>query len=349
MENYIELRLALIGKEERVLLRYVRHPDIDKQVRQVKGARWSGLERCWHIPCTNEAYQQFAKRMGGIAELRIEVFRLQLARRKLPMPLKTTLYLTEKLTLHNFQALENMLNELVLKQYSLNTLKLYRVEFAVLLVLLGTRSVDDLSEEQIRAYLLWLIEKRKYGESQIHTAVNAIKFYFEHVKKGDRKVYEIPRPIKPLLLPRVHAKSKLIELIQKTKNLKHRCILMLAYSAGMRVSEIVHLEIADIDSGRMTIFIKRAKGKKDRVVSLSPVLLENLRNYYRMYQPKKYLFEGANGEMYSIRSVQQVFREAKDRAGIKMKGGIHTLRHSFATHLLESGTDIRFYPGIIGT
>jgi integrase/recombinase XerD len=348
MENYIELRLALIGKEERVLLRYVRHPDIDRLVRQVKGALWSGLEKCWHIPCTNEAYQQFVRLMGGIAELRIEVFRLQLAKRKLPMPLKTTLYLTEKLTLHNFQALENMLNELVLNQYSLNTLKLYRVEFAVLLVLLGTRSVDDLSEEQIRAYLLWLIEKRKYGESQIHTAVNAIKFYFEHVKKGDRKVYEIPRPIKPLLLPRVHAKSKLIELIQKTKNLKHRCILMLAYSAGMRVSEIVHLEIADIDSGRMTIFIKRAKGKKDRVVSLSPVLLENLRNYYRMYQPKKYLFEGANGEMYSIRSVQQVFREAKDRAGIKMKGGIHTLRHSFATHLLESGTDIRFIQELLG-
>ena len=166
--------------------------------------------------------------------------------------------------------------------------------------------------------------------------------------KGERKVYEIPRPIKPLLLPRVHAKTKLIDLIQKTNNLKHRCILMLAYSDGMRVSEIVHLEIADIDSDRMTIFIKRAKGKKDRVVSLSPVLLENLRSYFKMYRPKKYLFEGANGEMYSIRSVQQVFREAKDRAGIKMKGGIHTLRHSYATHLLESGTDIRFIQELLG-
>jgi site-specific recombinase XerD len=123
---------------------------------------------------------------------------------------------------------------------------------------------------------------------------------------------------------------------------------MLAYSSGLRVSEIVHLEIADIDSGRMTIFLKRAKGKKDRVVSLSPVLLENLRAYYKMYQPKKYLFEGAPGEMYSIRSVQQVFREAKDRAGIKMKGGIHTLRHSYATHLLESGTDIRFIQELLG-
>lgn len=330
------------------MLRYARHPDIDKMVRHVKGVRWSSQEQCWHMPCTNESYQQLVKLARGIADLQIDVFRLQLARRKLPMPLKTTLYLGEKLTAHNFQALENMLNELVLKQYSVNTLKLYRVEFAVLLVMLGTRSVDDLSEEQIRSYLLWLIEKRKYGESQIHTAVNAIKFYFEQVKKGERKVYEIPRPIKPLLLPRVHAKSKLIELIQKTINLKHRCILMLAYSAGLRVSEIVHLEIADIDSGRMTIFLKRAKGKKDRVVALSPVLLESLRAYYKIYQPKKYLFEGAAGEMYSIRSVQQVFREAKDRAGIKMKGGIHTLRHSFATHLLETGTDIRFIQELLG-
>jgi integrase/recombinase XerD len=348
MEKFIELKLSLIGKQQRVLLKYVRHADIDKLVRQVKGSRWSNQEKCWHMPCTNESYQQLVKLAGGIADLHIDVFRLQLARRKLPMPLRTILYLGEKLTQHNFQALENMLKELVLKQYSVNTLNLYRVEFAVLLVLLGTRSVDDLTEEQIRAYLLWLIEKRKYGESQIHTAVNAIKFYFEQVKKEERKVYEIPRPIKPLLLPRVHAKSKLIELIQKTANLKHRCILMLAYSAGLRVSEIVHLEIADIDSGRMTIFLKRAKGKKDRVVSLSPVLLENLRGYYKMYQPKKYLFEGAIGEMYSIRSVQQVFREAKDRAGIKMKGGIHTLRHSYATHLLESGTDIRFIQELLG-
>ena len=348
MERYIELQLSLVGKQERVLLKYARQQDIDKMVRQVKGVRWSSQEKCWHMPCTNESYQQLVKLASGIADLHIDLFRLQLARRKLPMPLKTTLYLGEKLTAHNFQALENMLNELVLKQYSMNTLKLYRVEFAVLLVLLGTRSVDDLSEEQIRSYLLWLIEKRKYGESQIHTAVNAIKFYFEQVKKGERKVYEIPRPIKPLLLPRVHAKSKLTELIQKTINLKHRCILMLAYAAGLRVSEIVHLEIADIDSGRMTIFIKRAKGKKDRVVTLSPVLLDNLRTYYKMYQPKKYLFEGAAGEMYSIRSVQQVFREAKERAGIKMKGGIHTLRHSFATHLLETGTDIRFIQELLG-
>jgi site-specific recombinase XerD len=348
MEKHIELQLSLVGKQERVLLKYARHPDIDKLVGQVKGVKWSSQEKCWHMPCTNECYQQLVKLASGIADLHIDVFRLQLARRKLPMPLKTTLYLTEKLTPHNFQALEDMLNELVIKQYSVNTLKLYRVEFAVLLELLGARSVDDLNEEQIRSYLLWLIEKRKYGESQIHTAVNAIKFYFEKVMKGERKVYEIPRPIKPLLLPRVHAKSKLIDLIQKTNNLKHRCILMLAYAAGMRVSEIVHLEIADIDSDRMTIFIKRAKGKKDRLVSLSPVLLENLRSYFKMYRPKKYLFEGANGEMYSIRSVQQVFREAKDRAGIKMKGGIHTLRHSFATHLLESGTDIRFIQELLG-
>jgi site-specific recombinase XerD len=348
MEKSIVLKLGLIGKQERVLLKYERQPEIDKLVRQIKGIRWSSQEICWHMACTNESYQQLVQLASGIAVLQIDVFRLQLARRKLPMPLKTTLYLGEKLTTENFQALENMLHELVLKQYSGNTLKLYRVEFTVLLELLGPRYVDDLTEEQIRAYLLWLIEKRKYGESQIHTAVNAIKFYFEKVKKGERRVYEIPRPIRPLLLPRVHAKTKLIELIQKTKNVKHRCILMLAYAAGMRVSEIVHLEIADIDSGRMTIFIKRAKGKKDRVVALSPVLLENLRIYYKMYQPKKYLFEGAAGEMYSIRSVQEVFREAKERAGIKIKGGIHTLRHSFATHLLESGTDIRFIQELLG-
>ncbi len=114
MENHIELRLALIGNQERVLLRYARHNEIDRLVRQVTGAQWSGREKSWHIPCTNEAYQQLVKLMALVAELKIDVFRLQLAGRKLPMPLKTMLYLTEKLTAHNFQALENMLNELVL-------------------------------------------------------------------------------------------------------------------------------------------------------------------------------------------------------------------------------------------
>lgn len=131
-------------------------------------------------------------------------------------------------------------------------------------------------------------------------------------------------------------------------NLKHQAMLMLAYAAGLRVSEIVALKLTDIDSDRMCINIRRAKGKKDRVVALSPVLLDHLRDYFRAYRPKEWLFEGQGGGQYSVRSVQQVFKDAKALAGVKTPGGIHTMRHSFATHLLESGTDIRFIKDLLG-
>jgi site-specific recombinase XerD len=161
-------------------------------------------------------------------------------------------------------------------------------------------------------------------------------------------VVDLPRPKKPLLLPKVMGEKSIGRIIRETENIKHRCMLMLAYAAGLRVSEIVAVRLKDIDSDRMTIFISRAKGKKDRVVGLSAMLLQELRQYYIQYKPKAYLFEGEQGRMYSTRSVQKVFQSAKERAGIKVPGGIHTLRHSYATHLLESGTDIRFIQELLG-
>ena len=125
-------------------------------------------------------------------------------------------------------------------------------------------------------------------------------------------------------------------------------MLMLAYSAGLRVSEIAVLAIAGIDSARMTILIQRAKGKKDRVVGLSQVLLQELRDCYKQYKLKRYLFEGAAGDAYPVRSMQNIFQKAKEQAGVKNKGGIHTLRHSYATHLLEGGTDLQLIQELLG-
>ena len=137
-------------------------------------------------------------------------------------------------------------------------------------------------------------------------------------------------------------------LLQKMTNLKHRTMIMTGYAAGLRVSEIVRLTIGDIDSKRMTIHIRGAKGKKDRIVPLSKKLLETLRNYYRQYRPINYLFEGQYGGAYSTRSAQSILMEAKQKAGIHKKGSIHSLRHSYATHLMESGTDIRIIQELLG-
>jgi integrase/recombinase XerD len=135
-----------------------------------------------------------------------------------------------------------------------------------------------------------------------------------------RIVIDLPRLKKPLLRPMVLGRKSISRIITGTANLKHRCMLMLAYSAGLRVSEITALKISDIDSDRMSIYIRRAKGKKDRVVALSEILLVELRKYFLQYHPKIYLFEGVGGEQYAVRSLQQVFKDAKEKAGIRQPG-----------------------------
>jgi site-specific recombinase XerD len=195
---------------------------------------------------------------------------------------------------------------------------------------------------------LWLVQKRGYSEVHVHTAVNAIKFYFEKVEKREREFYDLPRPKKPMKLPVVMAEEEVVALINKTENLKHRALLMTSYAAGLRVSEVINLKPGNIDSKRMMILIEEAKGKKDRMVPLSPMLLITLREYYREYRPKTYLFEGATGGKYSTRSLQKILAQSKIKAGIRKKGSIHTLRHSYATHLLEAGTDIRYIQSFLG-
>lgn len=182
----------------------------------------------------------------------------------------------------------------------------------------------------------------------MHMAVNALKFFFEQVEKRPKEFYDIPRPVRPSLLPDILSEQELMKLILGIKNLKHRAMVMGAYSSGLRVSELVGLQIRDIDSGRMMIHVRGGKGKKDRMVPLSIVFLETLRSYYLSYKPVTYLFEGVNGAAYSSRSIQMVLQRAKKHSGISKKGSVHMLRHSYATHLLESGIDIRYIQELLG-
>lgn len=164
--------------------------------------------------------------------------------------------------------------------------------------------------------------------------------------KREKFFWEILRSKKPLILPKLLNETELRNLFNALVNKKHKAMLFTAYSAGLRVSEVVNLKIADIDSKRMQIFIGRAEGKKDRYVNLSPVLLDILRSYIAEYKPKPrvFLFESEQtGTAYPTRTVQQVFSTAKHKAGIKKDVGVHSLRHSFATHLLDKGTDIKTF------
>lgn len=252
------------------------------------------------------------------------------------------------LNLKNHESLKRFVEHLQLKCYSQNTIRTYKHEFLQLLKILNMHSVDDLDAERLKSYFQYCTSVLKLSENTLHSRINAIKFYFEQVLKRDAVFFEIPRPKKPELLPKVVAMQDLKKLFDKTPNLKHNTMLKLCYGMGLRVSEIINLKVADINSSLMQVFIRRAKGKKDRYVNLPSSLLEQLRAYYKAFKPKTYLFEGHGGGQYSTRSVQKVFKDALTRAKIKDVGGVHALRHSFATHLLENGTDIRFIQELLG-
>ena len=240
--------------------------------------------------------------------------------------------------------------ELQLKAYSPSTVKTYRNELGQFLQKLGKHPAQDITAEQLKRYMHWCT-MQGLRENTLHSRLNALKFYYEQVLKKEKFFWEIPRPKKPLILPKLLNEEELRRLFNALENRKHKAMLFTAYSAGLRVSEIVRLKIAHIDSKRMQIFIERAKGKKDRYVNLSPVLLDILRKYIEKYRPrpKVYLFESEQtGEAYPARTVQQVFANARHKAGILKEVGIHSLRHSFATHLLDKGTDIRYIKDLLG-
>ena len=299
--------------------------DLNEQVRGLTGARWSRSKKAWYVTDNPHYRRQF-----GIAP---------------PLAGKDVIAQIHSV---NQSAFQRLIDTLQLKAYSPNTLKTYRNEFAQLLYLLNSHSVDELTSDRLRSYFLYCINTLKLSENTLHSRINAIKFYFEQVLHRERLFVEIPRPKKPSILPKAISPADIKRLFAATANLKHNTILKLCYGMGLRVSEIVNLKITDIDSQTMQVFIERAKGKKDRYANLPESILEQLRAYFVQYRPKKYLFEGQYGDQYSIRSAQQVFKNALRKANINKEVGIHGLRHSFATHLLENGTDIKFIQELLG-
>jgi integrase/recombinase XerD len=243
---------------------------------------------------------------------------------------------------------EEYLKTLRLRQYSERTIKTYTEMVKLFMRFYRDRELDSLTDEDIREYLLYLVDKKLVSQSYQNQAINAIKFYYEQILKRPTQKYYLQRPKPERKLPGVLSEEEVLRLLQHVENLKHKTVLSLIYSAGLRIGEVLTLRLEDIDSSRSQIRIRQGKGKKDRVSVLSANILKLLRNYYKQYRPKEWLFEGQFGGQYSAGSIQTVFRRAKDAAGIRKPATVHTLRHSFATHLLERGTDLRYIQELLG-
>jgi site-specific recombinase XerD len=243
---------------------------------------------------------------------------------------------------------EEFYQKLESRRYSPNTARAYISHFEKFInEHVNEENLMAIGELEIQNYLSRLVRAGK-SESYLKMAVNAIKFYYEIVKEMPNRFYSIQLPKRSETLPKVLAKQDILNMIDRTYNVKHRCMVGILYSAGLRRQELINLTIQDIDSKRMTITIRQGKGKKDRISLLSQRLLTDLRIYYREHKPKQYLFEGENNGQYSAASVAKVVSAAANRAKITQAVTPHMLRHSFATHLLESGTDLRYVQILLG-
>jgi len=245
-------------------------------------------------------------------------------------------------------ALKTYEDLLTLKNYSPRTIKTYTNWFVLFLRAFPDHKPSTITKQEILSFLLERRNNQSLSATSQNQLINAIKFFFENVLKRPKELYELPRAQKPFHLPTVFAENEVKNILLAVENIKHKSMLCLAYAGGLRVSEITNLRLSDIDSQRMVITLRAAKGKKDRQVMLSETLLAFLREYYKQYTPKQWLFEGTGGKQYSTRSIQKVLERAKQKAGVKKNGAIHALRHSFATHLYEGGTDLLAIKELLG-
>ncbi len=295
------------------------------KIKQIKGYEWDRAGKVWRVPYTHDNLA-ILKELYKSEQVRIDF---------------------EDNT-YNEAIMIAMDKELVLKGYSVKTREAYSKQIKRFSSFLDT-NVDQANNEILRKYVLFLMEELDLSHSYVNQAISAVKFLYQYVLKDNRITITIPRPKKEYKLPNILSLGEVKRIFQAVRNEKHKTILYLIYSGGLRVGEVVRLKPTDIDSERMLIHVVQGKGRKDRYTLLSQVALLQLRKYYKLYRPEGWLFPGQDEEKFlTERTVGKVFQNACEKAGIKKSASVHTLRHSFATHLLEGGTDLRFIQELLG-
>jgi integrase/recombinase XerD len=246
-------------------------------------------------------------------------------------------------------ALEEFRKKLVFKRYSENTVKTYVDALRVFFHFYEGMLLEELTHRHVEQFCTDYILRRGLSLSYQNQVINAVKLFYKHRFQKVMEVDVIQRPRREKRLPNVLSKQEVKLILEKPTNLKHRAMLSLIYACGLRRGELLQLRLKDVLSDRQLLFIRQSKGKKDRVVPIGEKIIEMLRDYYKAYRPKVWLFEGqVVGEKYSERSLQLVLTRAVEKAKIAKPVSLHWLRHSYATHLLENGTDLRYIQELLG-
>jgi site-specific recombinase XerD len=343
----ITLKHLLIDDKKCIGLQFNTDKVVQALVDKLPDLNWSRQFGMFHVPNNKINLELIFKTFKGVAWVNGNYF---FADRPInadnPKP-SVAYYRNRKIKDGYRPCPEEYLMKLELKRYSANTVRNYVSCFEGFINHYYDEEPINLNEMDVRNYLQKLIQEGK-SNSYINLAVNSIKFFYEIVHGMPNRFYSIERPRKEKQLPRVLSKEEVLRIIDCTNNIKHKCIVGLLYSSGLRRSELLNLTLTDIDSKRMVVNIRNAKGNKDRSTVLSPSLLKDLQTYYKEHKPVKFLFESPKGLQYSASSVLNIISAAAIKAGIPKKVTPHMLRHSFATHLLENGTDIRHIQLLLG-
>lgn len=314
-------KLILHKSENRIAIYFEKNARLIQRIKEFEDARWSAKKKVWHLP------DNFYNR---------EHFNIIPYGNTVPAP-------------EGVEQLQKFKQWLSSRRYSPSTIKTYTEALKSFLVFYREKAIKDITNDDVIMYTNDFLLKNKLSASYQNQIINSIKLYFSTIRETKINIEKVHRPKRAKVLPNVLSKEEVKRILEAHTNIKHKMMLCLIYSCGLRCGELLALKPLDIDSKRNLILLKNAKGKKDRIVPLSPKILTMLRDYYLLYKPKNYLFEGQIiGKPYAARSLQLTLKQALVKVKIKKPVTLHWLRHSYATHLLESGTDLRYIQELLG-
>lgn len=307
--------------ENRIMVVFEKNDELIKRIKAIEGSRWSSSMRSWHVPDTSENRIRFKIESND----------------------------QQQFNLAKDKKIDQFKRWLQSKRYSDSTIKTYSEALKTFLYYFKLKPLEEISNQDIIVFNNSYILKQQLSSSFQNQVVNSIKLFYKTIENKKIDVDLIHRPKREKLLPNVLSKEEIKAILNAHRNIKHKTMLSLIYSCGLRRSELLNLKPDDIDSKRNIIVIRQAKGKKDRIAPLSEKIVSMLREYYMQYKPTIWLFEGQNaGEQYDERSIANVLKQALEKTKINKAVSLHWLRHSYATHLLEAGTDLRFIQEILG-
>ena len=316
-----EAKLIKHRNEKRIAVFFEKSPALIVRIKKLEGSTWSHSRQVWHLPDTDAYRVQFG------------------------LPLPEELLPSEE----GAAGIEKFKQYLRSKRYSESTVKTYSDALKTFLVYYRLKTLSAIDNNDVIVYNNEYVLKNGLSESYQNQIVSAIKLFFWVLKETKLDLEKMHRPKRAKVLPNVLSKVEVKAILEAHSNLKHKMMLSMIYSCGLRCGELLALQPVHIDSKRQIVLLKNAKGKKDRIAPLSPKILSMLRAYFNIYKPKIYLFEGhLPGIAYDARSLQQVLKQAIEKVGIQKPVTLHWLRHSYATHLLESGTDLRYIQELLG-